>query len=393
MRTLALIAQREFIERIRSRAFLFANAFIIVLVVGVVALSAAARPDRGTGTRFAYVEDEGRVVAEVASRAVARGDVSEPVVGLRDRASAVEALRAGEVDAVMLDGQRVLVVRGLDTITQVILGTAVELAATDRLLAEAGVDDDLRARIAEPPVLAVERLDGADARVDIATPAVLVATVASFVLYGLLALFGQWVAQGIVEEKQSRVVEVLLGTVRPSQLLVGRIIGLGGLGLVQLSLLLSVGAVGIIVGDVIRLPAQGWSSIVLTLVWYVPGFLLFALLFSAAGAMVDRVEDLQSAVLVPMVILIVALVAAQATLFDPSSTFARVAMVVPFTAPIVHPILIAAGAIGAGEVLAAVVSTLVTLAVLVPLVARIYRGGVLPNGGASGLRAAWRAGR
>jgi len=70
-----------------------------------------------------------------------------------------------------------------------------------------------------------------------------------------------------------------------------------------------------------------------------------------------------------------------------------VAMVVPFTAPIVHPILIAAGAIGVGEVVLAIVSTVVTLAVLVPLVARIYRGGVLPNGGTSGLRAAWRAGR
>jgi ABC-2 type transport system permease protein len=92
-------------------------------------------------------------------------------------------------------------------------------------------------------------------------------------------------------------------------------------------------------------------------------------------------------------ILIVALVAAQATLFDPTSMFARVAMVVPFTAPIVHPILIAAGAIGVGEVVLAIVSTVVTLAVLVPLVARIYRGGVLPNGGTSGLRAAWRAGR
>jgi ABC-type Na+ efflux pump permease subunit len=205
---------------------------------------------------------------------------------------------------------------------------------------------------------------------------------AVFLLYGLLAVYGQWVAQGIVEEKQSRVVEVLLASLRPTELLAGKILGLGALGLVQILLLAGVAAGGLLATDVIEVPPAAWGALGLVIPWYVLGFLLYATLFAMAGAIVSRVEDMQSAVMPVIIVLVLALFAAQFALAEPTSTVATVAGLLPLTAPIVQPILLAVGATSWVQVLLAIVLALTAIAVMVPLSARIYRGGVLRTHGA-----------
>jgi len=140
------------------------------------------------------------------------------------------------------------------------------------------------------------------------------------------------------------------------------------------------------------LPPGGLRVIAVVLAWYVPGYMLYAMLFALTAATVSRVEDLQSASLLPIAVLVGALIAAQAALADPTSTFATVVTYVPFTAPIVQPALVAAGAVGWTGTVVSLALALVTLALLVPLTARIYRGGLLRTAKVS-LREALRAGR
>jgi ABC-2 type transport system permease protein len=222
---------------------------------------------------------------------------------------------------------------------------------------------------------------------------VLVVYGAVFLLYGLLAMYGQWVAQGIVEEKQSRVVEVLLAAVRPTELLGGKVLGLGVLGLAQILLFAGLAAGGLTLTEVIDMPAASWRSIALVIPWYVLGYLLYALIFAAAGSLVARVEELQSAVMPAILVLIGALFAAQFALAAPDSTVASVAGIVPFTAPIVQPILLAVGQATWWEVLLAIAIALATIALLLPLTARLYRGGILRTGSRVSFAEAWSSAR
>jgi len=313
------------------------------------------------------------------------------VVPLADRAAAERAVVDDAVDSVLLDARVLL---AADTVPGAVRTLLTQAAGTTLLrttLADAGVAPEAVAGLLTPlRIDRVERPDGGG--IDLATPTFLLAFLGAFVLYGLLALLGQWVAQGIVEEKQSRVVEVLLSAVRPSELLVGKVIGLGGLGLVQLGVLAGAGIGASAVLSGVDLPPGGLRIIAVVLAWFVPGYLLYALLFALTAATVSRVEDLQSASLLPIAVLVGSLLAAQATFADPTSTFATVVAYVPFTAPIVQPGLVAAGAVGWGETVLSLAIAVATIALLVPLTARIYRGGVLRTAKVS-LREALRSGR
>jgi ABC-2 type transport system permease protein len=192
-----------------------------------------------------------------------------------------------------------------------------------------------------------------------------------------------------VEEKQSRVVEVLLASVRPTQLLTGKVLGLGALGLAQILLLAGVAAGGLLLTDVVQVPPTAWGALALVIPWYVLGFLLYATLFAMAGSVVSRVEDMQSAVMPVIIVLVLALFGAQIALTDPTSTLSTVAGLLPLTAPIVQPILFALGSSTWWEPLLAIALALGAIAIMIPVSARIYRGGVLRTRGRVSFREAW----
>ena len=388
-----LIAGREFTERGRSRTFLISNAFIILVILAAVIVPVIIASGSGEH-RLGVVGGEDGEAAAVAAFAVSGQDAFDltfALVPLADRTAAEAALEAGDVDSVLLDAKVLLTEDGVPGAVRTALSQAAGATVLQATLVDAGV-----APAALPDLLAplrIERITTGDGGgVDFESATFVLAFLAAFVLYGLLALLGQWVAQGIVEEKQSRVVEVLLSAVRPGELLVGKVLGLGMLGVVQLSALAGagIGASAIVTG--VDLPPGGLQIIAVVLAWFIPGYLLYAMLFALTAATVSRVEDLQSASLLPIAVLVGALLAAQAALADPTSTFATVVTFVPFTAPIVQPALVAAGAVGWGETVVSLGIAVATIALLVPLTARIYRGGLLRTAKVS-LREALRSGR
>lgn len=384
---IGLVARRELTERLRSRLFLGVNALLALLIIGGAALPALLG-DEPEAVRIGAADPPSRAVADAALvQAAARGvDLSVSTVP-GERAGRQE-LRAGDLDVLLVEGTRVVAVDGVGEGVQTTLNAAAQQLRLEDALDTAGVPPAERAELLAPAPLDVVLLD-ADAEEDLFGPAAIVTLIAVAVLYGLLAMNGQWVAQGIIEEKQSRVVELLLSSLRPWQLLGGKLLGLGILGLVQVGFLTSVGlgALAVFSGTVI--PAEARFAVLLAGGWYVLGYGVYACLFAMAGAIAARMEDLQSTTAPVILALVGALFAAQTSIGAPRSTFATVAAYVPLTAPMTQPVRMATGTGSVAEGLAAAVLTIAFVCLLVPVAGRLYRGGVLQTRRRISLRAAW----
>lgn len=204
-------------------------------------------------------------------------------------------------------------------------------------------------------------------------------------LYVAILTFGQLIAQGVVEEKSNRIVEILLSTVRPAQLLMGKVIGVGLVGLFQFTVIGIFAYVATTVAGVFTVPGIGVEIILAGLFWFVLGYFLYAILFAAAGSLVSRQEDVASAALpITMVAIISWLVAigVLTPMFNgtPMSTGGIVLGFVPFFAPVILPTAMTTGDYALWQVLLSIGVTLATIAVATWLAARIYANSVLRIG-------------
>jgi ABC-2 type transport system permease protein len=184
------------------------------------------------------------------------------------------------------------------------------------------------------------------------------------------------------------VIEVLLATIRPRQLLAGKVIGLGILGLAQL---LTIAVFGVaIAGATGALDINGdlLVAVGLALVWFVLGYGFYAGLFAVAGALVPRQEELQSSTTPLTMLILVSLFVGFAVNDDPEGTLAHVTAFIPTTAPITMPSRIMLGAAPAWEIAASVAVTVLATLALIPLAGRIYAAVVLRTGSAVKLREA-----
>jgi ABC-2 type transport system permease protein len=210
-------------------------------------------------------------------------------------------------------------------------------------------------------------------------------------LYLALLLYGSLVAQGVVEEKSSRVVEFLLAAVRPRWLLAGKVAGLGLVGLIQLVI---VGVVGLVVGlatSVLSSPGPALSALAWGLLWYALGFLLYATVFAAVGALVSRQEDVQSVLMPVTAVLVVAFVLGFAVLSrNPTGTTATVLSLVPPLSPILMPGRLALAAAPVWQVLLALALTVATIVLLARLGGMVYQNSLLRKDSRITLRQALR---
>ncbi len=214
------------------------------------------------------------------------------------------------------------------------------------------------------------------------TQRLVIGIIVSIIVYIAVMLYGQMVAQGVVEEKSSRIVEMLLTTIKPWQLMVGKVAGIGLVGLGQLALVAIVGvASGVMSGDLdfptsLAIGAAGWA-----VAWFLLGFTLYALMFAALGALVSRQEDVGGVTAPAMMLIILPYVAGISILpADPENKLMAMASLIPFFAPMLMPMRIALGVAPAWEVAVAVRLTILLIVGMVWLSARIYRNAVLRTG-------------
>ncbi len=380
-----LVAGREISTRIRDKGFLIGSAVLILLILGMLVFQVVINSG-SDDTRIGVVGGDQAVEQALQQQGEAFGTDVE-VVPLDDEAAARAAVEAEDVDAALLSPaglQPELLVMSGDAQLESLVRSTVQGLSIDGQLTAAGV------QLQPPPEVDVVALEE-DAQAD--TEATVVALVGVVLLYSLLILFGQFVAQGVVEEKSSRVVELLLATMRPWQLLAGKILGLGLLGFLQMLVIAVVGVAGALAFDVVSVPGRLIGTVVTVVAWFVVGYAFYASVFAAAASLVSRQEDLGSVITPASIVLILGFVIAIQAAQDPGSTLATVTSFVPGMSPMVMPVRQAAGDAAWWEVGVAVLIMLVAIAVVVRIGGRIYAGALLRTGGKLKLREALKAER
>jgi ABC-2 type transport system permease protein len=379
-----VVAGRDFRVRMRDKGFVISTAItlgVLTIFILIRAYGGGGKPTFDLG----YVGDAS-LATQAAAVAAQQGIVIHPH-SLADVAAARAALEAGSVDAVLEAGP--LLVSKEAAPAQ--LASAVEEATVSRgieaALVQGGLPPDKIAGVLNPAPVPVRTLQTPDP--NRATNAA-VALVGMLLLYGQLFGYGVWVATGVIEEKASRVVEILLSTIRSRQLLAGKILGIGALGLLQLSIVTVYAIILAWATGAVGLHAHAVGAAVLVLFWFVLGFAFYAALFAVAGSLVSRMEELQN-VIVPLNLAIVAsLFISLSAVQDPGSTLARVASIFPFSAALTMPVRMELGSASVLEIAASIVLLVGSTVGLVPLAGRLYSGAVLHIGAKVKLRDAWR---
>ena len=387
-----VVAARDFWVRLRDKGFVIST--MITLTVLSVFILIRAYTGGPESFQLGYVGE--RTVADRVAALADRSGVEVSVIGFDDPGTADAALRDGRVDAVVkggLDDVRagtatLRVLRDApQLLDQLVQGAAIGLRI-DAALSEAGVPDATVQELKDQHPIDASAILPPDP--DQASKAA-IAFVAVLLLYGQLFGYGVWVATGVIEEKNSRVVEVLLSAIRARQLMAGKIAGIGTLGLLQLIFIALFAITLASVTGAIDLPANSLSAAALTVGWFVLGFAFYAAMFAVAGALVSRMEELQNAIVPINLLIFASFLISIGALQDPDSTVARIASLLPISSALAMPVRMVLGSATTWEVLASLALVIGSTALLIPLAGRVYAGAVLRTGAKVKLRDAWRA--
>ncbi|WP_250213538.1 ABC transporter permease [Acrocarpospora catenulata] len=358
MSHLLLVAGREVRAQVRTRAF------VIGLVISVLVVGGIAFAPRFLGGPDSYTL--GRVqVQELPLKALAPPDAEITWRAYDDEAAARAAMLDGELDAVLVPGNRVLTDGEIDDE----LGLLLQSANREAQIGASGVTIT---------PLTMESV-GADTRYQGARRGI--ATVVVLVLFLMIFSSVMMVAMGVVEEKGSRIVEILLSSIRPWQLLGGKILGLGAVGLINMVAIVAAGLTGALLSGVIADFPPGTTGIVLGVVaWFILGYAFFAAFAGALASLVSRQEEVGN-VLQPMTLLV--MLSYGVAFYDsvqPGSTVARVLSLVPPFSSMVMPVRTAAAEVPLWEVALSAGLMLAAVAGVLAVGAKVYERAVLRTG-------------
>ena len=382
-----LIARREIASRVQQKSYRI--GLLVAVAIAIVAVVLPSLFSGGNGGRKTYdiavVSPSADLRSALATAARAQGAAVR--LHVVDAATARQAVADGRDDAALLPGTRIIAHKRGDTVVSIVQNGAA-LARTIERLGAAGVTpaSALSALASAPlPVTATE--SGQDAQRQT------IAIVTVVVLFSQLVTFCTWVAMGVVEEKSSRIVELLLSSVRPLQLLAGKLLGIGVLAAAQVAVLGAAAVIAATLAGTVTLPAADLLTVLISFVAFLLGFAFFAALSAALASTVSRQEEVSSVLTPVTVSLTLCYVAAFAVATAGDSTFLRVISLIPPISAIAMPARISRGDVPAWEVVLAIAALLLATAGILRLAARIYRASILHTGSRVKLREAWGSGR
>lgn len=385
-----LLAKREFVERGRSKPFLVTVA---VLVVAIIAIGPVMSALTGGDPEATMVGLVGTELSGIEDELKTQGDVFEieiDVVRYSSTDEAEKALEEGDADAVLADGDELVFYDNDSLRLTALIQRAVDTVVTESFFEDLGLSAAEIATLQSPVPLKVSTVEETDPQEDAKRVA---AFVGAMVLYVSVIMFGQFVAMGTVEEKQNRVVEVVLSRVQSWQVLVGKVAGIGLLALLQLGLLLGAGYISAQLAGLkdIDVTAISLPIIAGVFFWFLLGYMFYAFLFAAVGSTVSRQEDLQGVIFLPIGLILPGYLLAIAAAENPDGLLVRVGSLLPMWAPFVMPVRIAAGSAAGWEIAVAVVGSIIGAVALVWIGSRVYRGALLRTGSKMKITDAWRA--
>lgn len=383
-RSWVLVARREVVAKLTDRTFLVSTAVTVALIVGVIALQGFLQGRTSTYTVASADSSAAAMVNRIAHGAKAVDDkVAVEAQAEPDEAAARGAVADDDVDAWLqrTDEGWTLVTRGqADSDLVAVVSTVVR----DTVLAQNAQQAGTTVRALEAGThVGTRQLDGDAERAQLVQA---LGFVFAILFYIAALMFGMTLASSVVEEKQSRIVEMIAAAIPLRQLLAGKVIGNTVLAFGQMAVFVGVGLVGMSFTDYGRYIASISGSVGWFLAFFVLGFVALSCLWAVAGALAARTEDLQSTS-APVTMLMV-LMYFGALLLD--GTARTVASFVPPVSSILMPMRLLAGEAAWWEPLVALVLLVGFAAALVLVSERIYRRALLQTGGKVSIRQAWR---
>jgi ABC-2 type transport system permease protein len=387
----SLVAGREITTRLRSKAYLISTAALILVLIGftvVMKLIGGSGSDATVG--FTAPNAALAAPLQVSAKAVGENVATQQVA---DEARGRDEVRDGSLDALLVgDGTQVQVVvkKDLDSNLRNALTVLASRLALDQQITGLGGDPArvqaavANASVGVQPLEEPHEYNGQQLALGI---------IAGVLIYLSLMINGQSVAQGVVEEKTSRVVELLLATIRPWQLMAGKVLGIGTVGLLQILAIAVAGLIsGLATGVLTISVSAATGTVVWLIVWYLLGFLMYSIVFAGLGALVSRQEDVNGAVTPALMFVVAGYVTGVSVLpSNPGSGLAEVLSIIPVFAPTLMPMRLAMGGVPAWEAGVSVLLVVALIPVLIWLSGRIYRNAVLRTGAKVKLREALSA--
>ena len=379
-RAIRLVAMREVVERGRSKGYLGSLLFTVFLLVAGFVLPTVflGNPD---AVKLALV-GEPPAGLEVTIQAVAAAfEADLEISTVPDRIAAETAVKDRTIDAALdvpadlSSAGELIVLEEASATLQGIVGQAV-------IALRAGTN-------AQPPTISALEPPSAE---DVT--AIIFANAGIILMFIGIFSYGTWVLTGVVEEKQSRVVEVVLATVRPRDLLMGKVLGIGLLALAQLLVLVIAGVAFAQFSGQLTLPPTTAGAVVQLVGWFILGFAFYSTAMGVLGALASRVEEASNASMpVTMSATLAYILSIVFVTQEPAGLLARIMTFLPPAAPMVVPLRVALGEIEAWEIVVSVALMLASIWLLFAIGGRVYSGAVLQTGGQIRLRDAWRASR
>ena len=424
VRNIQSVARREFNVRAHTRSFLFGTILLAVAGAALALAPIGIRWLEGEGAEKIGVVDAATdpdltfdPVARLSlqlNASATDGESDYEVVAVPDEAAARTAVDKGDLGAALViertpgpDLSFIVISNdpaGRRT-PELLRQASYSLAVADRL-DRLGVAPGDQAALFAPPDVEVEEpvpsgTDEPKTSAELAAAAIVGQMLVIFLLLAIV-LYGQWVATSAAEEKSSRVMEIVISAATPFQLLGGKVIGVGGLGLVQLMAaaipaFVAFALQGVIAEAILGAPPsdlalpQSLTTGVLAafVIFFVLGYLLYSTLYAAAGSMVSRMEDVNN-VVAPMSLIgtLAYLVGVYATigLIPADAPWVVLLSYFPFTSPYVMLSRVIAGEAGAPEVALAAGILVVSIVICLWAAGRVYSAGVLMYGQAPSFR-------
>lgn len=389
MNTVWLIAKREFRTRALSKANIISSIVMVVVIVGAALVlrpfltggdddPQTVHVDRATASALIPYLEATAQQRDMDLEFVSVDAPAEPAV-----AEGSIALIVGppEQPQVYLEGER-------NELVELTGSAAMALVLDEQIQALGGDPQEVSGALAQavPTVTLLGDVNEFDPATFFAGMVVILA------MFFILIQSASVIMMGVVEEKVSRVVEILLATVRPSVLLGGKILGVGLYSLTQAVTMVTPLVFAAWYLDFLGYVDVGIGPLLLNFgVWFVLGFALFTILFGGLAALVSRQEDIGS-VSTPMMLLMMVPLYLGIYLVpaNPDGTVTKILTQIPFFAPFMVPMRTAFGAIEPWETMLAIALCLITIPVLTWLAGRVYAGAVLNTGGRMKLRDALR---
>ena len=385
VRDLVLVARREVITRMRGTAFRVSTVLLLACTVAGIVIAAAltGHPQRFT---VAVTAQAPPGVAAMARADASAAGLQLTVQPAASRPAAIRLVEQGKATAAVAGGGETIWKTRPSSVLQPVLNAAVQQAVITQRAASLGLSPDAAARLLAPVRSTVTQLHADTQRAG----RIIVAEAGMILLYVAITFYGSFVLTGVVEEKSSRVVEVLLSRVPPSALLGGKISGIGLAGLAQFLAVAAAAAGTLLVTRPSGLPPGTYAAIPMLVVWFVLGYAFYSMLYGSLGSLASRTEDAQAAAAPVIVVLVALYLAASMAVASAGSAWVAVLSLLPPSAPVFMPLRTSLTDVPAWQVAVAVLLTLASVYALFRAGGRLYRNAVLRTGARLHVTEAWR---